>query len=427
MKPTTTHFSLSNGLLVILKEIHTAPLISQWIWYRVGSRNERPGGLGISHWVEHMQFKGTECFPSGILDKAISRDGGVWNAFTYLDWTAYFETVPAEKIDLVLQLEADRMVNSLFNPDEVEAERTVIISERQGNENEPTFLLSEQVQAAAFQIHPYRNQVIGDSVDLQMIQADDLYQHYRKYYLPNNAVLTIAGDFDTPVMLERVRQLYEPIPASALPQLEVAVEPRQEKERKVELKGPGDTTYLQVAYHVPRTIHPDFLALNVIDSLLSGPSDLSVFGGGLSNKTSRLYRSLVEGELTESIFGDLQATIDPHLYILSMVVHPDRSSEAVIDALDQEISRLQQTPPTIAEVERAVKQARALFAYNSESITNQAAWLGFAEMFAGQDWLDGYLDHLALVTPERIQQAVQTYLIPENRVVGVYQPEEGNL
>jgi len=141
-----TRVRLRNGLEVRLMPVRTAPLISCWIWYRVGSRNEVPGITGASHWVEHMQFKGTPTFPAGELDRTISRDGGTWNAFTWLDWTAYFETMPADRIDLALRLEADRMVHSLFNKREVEAERTVVIAERQGHENEPTFRLAEEVQ-----------------------------------------------------------------------------------------------------------------------------------------------------------------------------------------------------------------------------------------------------------------------------------------
>jgi zinc protease len=187
MTDTLTRTSLSNGMQVLLKEIHTAPLISSWVWYRVGSRDEVPGQTGVSHWVEHMQFKGTPQFPASVLDKAISRQGGVWNAMTYLDWTTYFETMPADKIDLGLRLEADRMTHSTFDPQEVASERTVVISEREGNENEPLFLLGEALQAAAFRVHPYHHEVIGDLVDLQTMSRDDLYSHYRAFYLPNNA------------------------------------------------------------------------------------------------------------------------------------------------------------------------------------------------------------------------------------------------
>ncbi len=218
MTDTFTRISLPNGLLVQLKEIHTTPIISQWIWYRVGSRNEIPGKTGISHWVEHMQFKGTPNFPSGVLDKAISREGGFWNAFTYLDWTTFFETMPAGKIDLALQLEADRMFNSQFDEHEVESERTVIISEREGSENEPLFRLGEAVQAASFDLHSYHHEVIGEKNDLLKISRDDLYEHYRSYYHPGNVVIALAGDFEMDAMIDRLSQLYASLPAGSTPQ-----------------------------------------------------------------------------------------------------------------------------------------------------------------------------------------------------------------
>jgi zinc protease len=413
---------LSNGLLVLLKEIHTAPIISHWVWYRVGSRNEMPGITGISHWVEHMLFKGTPQFPASVLDKAISREGGFWNAFTHLDWTTYFETMPADKIDLALRLEADRMVNSTFDPQEVEAERTVIISERQGNENEPLFRLGEELQAAAFRVHPYHHEVIGDIADLQTIQRDDLYRHYRTYYVPNNAVLVMAGDFKTDEMLDRIRQLYEPIPSSPLPELHICPEPPQAGERRVFVEGPGETTYLQVAHHSPAASEPDFFSFTVLDSLLTGPSNLNMFGGGISNKTSRLYRALVEKELVISVHGGLQATIDPFLHVITMIVRPGRSVDEVLTAMLDEVKRIQDTPPPADEVARAVKQARALFAYGSESITNQAFWMGFSEMFDTYDWFVNYLRRLEAITPDEVQRAAQVYLRSRNRIIGVYLP-----
>ena len=301
MTETITQTTLSNGMKVLLKEIHTAPLISSWVWYRVGSRDEVNGRTGISHWVEHMQFKGTPQFPSNVLDKAISREGGMWNAFTYLDWTTYFETMPADKIDLGLRLEADRMVNSMFDEDEVASERTVIISEREGNENEPHFQLGEAVQGAAFRVHAYHHEVIGDMADLRSMTRDDLYDHYKTYYVPNNAVMAVAGDFETDQMLARIKELYEPIPAGEEPPRLARPEPEQKGELRLSVEGPGETTYVQVCYRFPNASHPDFFPLAVLDSLLAGPSSLNMFGGGISNKTSRLYRALVEKELTVSV------------------------------------------------------------------------------------------------------------------------------
>lgn len=425
MGNSITKLELSNGLLVFLKEIHTAPLVSNWLWYRVGSRDELPGFTGISHWTEHMQFKGTTQFPSGVLDKAISREGGYWNAFTFLDWTTYFETMPSDKIDLGLRLEADRMINSLFDPEEINSERTVIISERQGNENEPLFQLGEEVQAAAFRVHSYHHEIIGDLADLKTLQRDDLYQHYRTYYVPNNAVLAVAGDFQTEDMEDRIREFFGAIPSATMPDRRMRTEPVQSGERRIIVEGSGETTYIQAAYHAPVATHPDFFPYIVVDSLLTGPSNLNMFVRGISNKTSRLYRTLVDGEMAVSVSGGVPATIDPYLHNIVITVHPQRTYEQVVTALDQEIQRLHDTPPGKEEVARAVKQARALFAYGSESITNQAFWMGYSEMFATYDWFTGYLERLEKVTPQDVQRVAQTYLRPQNRVLGIYLPVGG--
>jgi zinc protease len=415
---------LSNGLTVLLKEIHTAPITSLWVWYRIGSRNEIPGITGISHWSEHMQFKGTERFPAEVLDKAVAREGGYRNALTFLDWTTYFETLPADKINLALDLEADRMSNSLFTVEDVESERTVIISERQGNENEPMFLLAEEVQAAAFRVHSYHHEVIGDMIDLQTMQREQLFNHYRSHYVPGNAVLTVAGDFKTDEMLARIHENFESIADGSTPELNVRPEPPQPGERQLNVEGPGETTFIQAAYHAPSASEADFFPYLVTDSLLTGPSSLNLFGGGISNKTSRLYKVLVDGELAVSIHGGLAATIDPFLHTIVATVHPESTPERVVDGLDEEISRLQDNPPPQEEVDRAVKQARALFAYGSESITNQAFWMGYAEMFATYDWFVNYLDRLADVTPDQVQQIAQKYMRAGNRVLGIYRPVE---
>lgn len=425
MTENIVQITLSNGMKVLLKEIHTAPLVSSWIWYRVGSRDEVNGRTGVSHWVEHMQFKGTPQFPASVLDKAISREGGMWNAMTYLDWTTYFETMPADKIDMGLRLEADRMVDSAFDEKEVGSERTVIISEREGNENEPQFLLGEAVQGAAFRVHAYHHEVIGDMADLHSMTRDDLYGHYKTYYVPNNAVLAVAGDFDTGQMVERIKVLYEPIPAGGEPARLTRPEPEQKGEVRLSVEGPGDTTYVQVCYRFPNASHPDFFPLAVLDSLLAGPSNLNMFGGGISNKTSRLYRALVDKELAVSTSGGAQATIDPFLYNISLTIHPQRKPEEALSALDDEIKRIQDEPVDEDEIARAIKQARAIFAYGSENITNQAFWMGYAEMFADYNWFLTYLDTLGAVTPADVQRVAQQYLLPRSRVIGTYVPSGG--
>src|SRR3990172_6336381 len=199
---------LDNGLRVLLLESHSAPVASFWVWYGVGSRNEIPGWTGISHWVEHMLFKGTPTHPKGVLTRAIERLGGRWNAFTSWDVTAYHEVLPAEHLPFAIGLEADRMRHTLFEPEEVESERTVIISEREGAENFPTSHLSEEVNALAFKVHSYRYPVIGWKSDLRRMTRDDLYRHYRTYYHPRNALVVAVGAFDTPQVLPQIRQAF---------------------------------------------------------------------------------------------------------------------------------------------------------------------------------------------------------------------------
>ncbi|HIQ09687.1 MAG TPA: insulinase family protein, partial [Anaerolineaceae bacterium] len=308
-----------------------------------------------------------------------------------------------------------------FDPEEVERERTVVISERQGNENSPQFRLGEEVQAAAFRVHPYHHEIIGDLADLERMTHEDLYRHYRTYYIPNNAVLAVAGDFQTEAMLRQIEAAFGAIPAGPEPPRLVRPEPPQRGERRVVVEGPGETAFLEVAYHAPKAADSDFFPFLVLDSLLTGPSNLNI-SGGISNRTSRLYRRLVEGEIAASVSGGFQATLDPFLFSIAVTLRPDRRPEEALQTIDEEVRRLQDEPPPADEVARAVKQARALFAYGSESTTNLGFWLGFSSMVAQVDWFLTFLDRLAEVTPQEVQRMAQAYLRPQNRVVGTYLP-----
>ncbi|RME55170.1 MAG: insulinase family protein, partial [Caldilineae bacterium] len=227
---------LENGLQVIVQESHAAPVASFWVFYRVGSRNELPGRTGISHWVEHMLFKGTERYPQGAFDKAVARAGGIFNGMTGDDWTTYFETFPADRIELALDVESDRMANAVFDPEEVESERTVILSEREGSENSYRWLLNTEVQATAFQAHGYRHPVIGWKEDLLAMGRDDLYNHYQTFYTPNNAVAVAVGDFNAVAMAEQIERYFGSIqPGPTLPAIQVR-EPQQRAERRVLLR-----------------------------------------------------------------------------------------------------------------------------------------------------------------------------------------------
>lgn len=413
---------LDNGLQVVLKEMHHAPVASFWIWYRVGSRNEMPGITGISHWVEHMVFKGTPAFPKGEFDKMVAREGGVFNGMTWLDWTTYFETLPSDRFDLALRIEADRMVNSLFDAQELEKERTVVISEREGAENFPEWLLEEEVQAVAYRLHPYRHQVLGWKQDLQSMTRDDLWQYYRAYYAPNNAIAVATGDFQGDALLARIEELFGVIPPG--PELPVvrASEPPQRGERRVVVEGEGQTAYLLMVFHAVPATHLDYFPLVVLDTVLGGAKPMSFFGGGTSNRSSRLYKALVDTELAADVDSSMASTIDPFLFSFSATLRPDRTLEEVETALWAELERVAQEPITPEELAKAIKQTRAQFAYSSESVSNQGFWLGFSEVVASTEWFDSYLDNLAAVSAEDVQRVAREYLAKSRRTVGWYVP-----
>ncbi|NNJ11464.1 insulinase family protein [Chloroflexales bacterium ZM16-3] len=422
--PVIAH-TLPNGMLVLLKEAHGAPVATSWIWYRVGSRNEPAGRTGISHWVEHMLFKGTPQIPAGHLDRLVARNGGVFNGFTWIDYTAYYETLPADRIALGLQIEADRMVNALFEAEEVDSERTVIISELEGYANEPETWLDEAVKAAAFTRHPYRHPVIGYKEDLEAMTRDDLYGHYQTFYMPNNAVLVLVGDFDSDAMLRMAEESFGQLPAGpALPQVRAA-EPEPQGERRVTVRRPGPAAYVQIGYLAPDCRSPDFAALAVLDSALSGAKSLTFMGGGSqTNRSARLYPALVESGIAASAWSGLTPSRDPYLFELGATASEGVDPAAVEAALIAEVTKIQQDGIAESELARARKQMRAQVAYGSESVTNQAMQLGMWETLDSYRRVDTLLDELAAVSAEDVRRIAQTYLTERRRTVGHFVPDD---
>lgn len=413
--------SLPNGLKILIKPIFNAPIISSWLWYDVGSRNEISGKTGLSHWVEHMQFKGTKRYSGSETEKAIARTGGYTNAFTSPDWTAYFQTLPSQALEMTLAFEASRMFEAQYEPEEVELERTVILSEREGNENDPQFLLGEQVQKAAFRKHPYRTEVLGEIEDLLRITRDDLFGHYRNYYQPSNATLCLAGAIEPAQAIALVGKAFGEIQTKLVNRQIPEPEDSLKQADLVEVHGPEDANFIQLAWRSPRAADPDFFAYTLIESILSGPSSLNMFGsGGIGNRTSLLYQQLVENQIAASVNGSLTATIDPATYSVYITCRPDHQPEEVLSALNETVDSLLQAKVNPSSLNRALKQARANFAYGSDNITNQAFWMGYSESFADYDWFCDYVDRLAQVSPEDVQRVAQKYLKPENRVVGIY-------
>ena len=414
-----------NGLQMLTKEVHSAPVVSFWVWYRVGSRNEHEGITGVSHWVEHMMFKGTNHFGKGQIMQQVAENGGTLNAFTSFDYTAYFETLPSDRLDLAIQIESDRIANSLFDPEEVNSERTVIISEREGSENEPDYMLDEEVNALAFKVHTYRNGIIGWKSDLRAITRDDLYNHYKTYYAPNNATVVVVGDFDTQDVLKKVADAFGVHEAKPAPPTVRALEPPQVGERRVVVKQPGPTAQLEIVYHSPAAANPDIYPLMVCDALLSGAKPMGMGGGGMG-RSSRLYKALVSTQIASSAGSYFGFHKDPHLFTVAASAKPgddyENDLKRIESALLEEIRKLQEDEIPSEELEKAVRQSRAQFIYASDSVSSQAYMLGFLEMVFTADVYSEILDRLAAITPDDVRRVAKTYLVEQNRTVGWFIP-----
>ena len=418
---------LDNGLEVLVSPVHTAPLISVWCWYRVGSRDEGPGRTGVSHWVEHMNFKGTRNIPRDQMKGLVERFGGTWNGYTWIDQTTYLETAGRDALDELLFLEAERMANGLYEPEECESERTVIISELQGGENDPDQLLDQEVTATAFRAHPYRHPTIGWLPDLRAMTRDDLYGHYRRYYIPNNATLVVAGDVDADDVLRRVERTLGAIPSGSEPARVSTVEPPQIGERRVVVERPGQTAYLKMAWHAPAAADPDFFPMLVLDAVLTGAKGLNLwssFRGAPPQRRARLYTSLVERSLASTISGALLPTAQPFLYTISATAMQGVSLSVLEGALDEELDRIRTYGVSDDETARARRQLRARFVFETDSVTNIAHQLGYFETVTGRGYFEDIQARVACVTAADVSDAARRRLRSSSRTVGWFQPEQ---
>jgi zinc protease len=414
---------LDNGLTVLIQESHAAPVVSCWVGYRVGARNEGPGITGASHWVEHMTFKGTEELRPGEIFRLTARHGGSNNGFTSDDCTVYYETLPAAALDLALRVESQRMASALFDAEETERERTVILAEREGSENNPRYLLSERMGEAAFRLHPYRNPVIGHRDDLLSMTRDDLFRHYRSYYAPQNAALVIAGDVEAAEAFEQVRSCFDGIPPGSGTLPDPPEEPAQAEERRVELRKPGAAATMSVAYHTPASDHPDAYPLALLDAVLSGAKATSWSGGGYMGRSARLYRALVEPRIAVSAGSSFRFSLDPYVFSASLTLQEGADREQAEEVLLRTLEGVAATPPTAEELSRTLRQVEAQFAYGREGATSQAYALLSFQLLGHWSNLPRHVDRLRAVTADDVARVAAAYLRPENRTVGWYVPE----
>lgn len=422
---TVIEARLDNGLGVLLKEDHTAPIASIWTWYHVGSRNEQPGKTGVSHWVEHMQFKGTPTIAKGQIFRDVSRVGGTLNALTSNDWTAYFETLPVNHVDLALRIEADRMVNSLFDPEEVESERTVILSERQGSENSPAYALFEEVVGAAVQAHPYRHMVIGTESDLRGLTRDDLFSHYQQHYHPGNAFIVAVGSFPADSLLQQIEQRFGAIPATGRPTSPVnVIDPPQPGERRVIIRKPAGAPLLRMAFHAPAATDPDAVPLLVTEAILSGGQPMGLGGGSSMGRSSRLYRALVASGLARGAGSDMSLSLDPFLFQIAATGLPDSDLGAIETTVLAEIERLRNEPVAAEELSRAIRQLEAQFVYSAEGVTNQAYWLGHWQIVDSWQRALSLPEAIRAVTADDVQRVAKRFLDPAFATTGWLVPTQ---
>ena len=416
---------LDNGLKVIIQEEHTAPLASVWCWYKVGSKDERPGLTGISHWVEHMNFKGTARIPRDQVKGIIEQFGGSWNGYTFIDQTAYVDTATRDALDRMLFIESERMASCLYHSDDCESERSVIISELQGGENDPDQLLEQELTATAFKAHPYRHPTIGWISDVESMSRDDLYGYYRRYYVPNNATLVIVGDVDTAKALRRVEHHFGGIPAGELAPRLHTVEPEQTGERRLTIRRRGTTGYLKVAYHAPGVAGPGFFPLLVLDAVLTGAKGLNLwssFGVPPPQRSARLYRGLVERGLASSVCGALLPTEHPFLYTVSVTATEGTGLARVESVLLEELDRVRREGITAGELTRAKAQLRARLVFESDGVTNIAHQLGYFETIATVGLFNALPERIATVAVEEVGSAAGALLGDANRTVGWFDP-----
>ena len=425
--PVVAETVLDNGLRVLVQEVHTAPLASVWCWYHVGSKDEPAGQTGVSHWVEHMNFKGTRNIPRDQVKGIIEQFGGTWNGYTWIDQTTYLETASRDALDRMLFIEAERMNACLYEPEDCESERTVIISELKGGENDPEQLLDIELTATAFRLHPYQHPTIGWLRDVETMTRDDLYGHYRRYYVPNNATLVVVGDVDPQEVLRRVEHHFGGIAPGPDITRVALVEPSQPAERRVHFRRPGTTAYWRAAFHAPAFADADFFPLLFLDAALTGASGLNIWSGHkvpTPQRSARLYRAAVDGGLASAIGGAVLPTEQPFLYYVWATVAEGQTLSSVDAVILAELDRVACDGITEAELAKVRAQLRARFVYDSDSVTDIAHQLGYFETIGTWRAYHDLIPRLATVTLDQVNAVARRYLAADNRTIGWFEPDE---
>jgi len=406
--------TLDNGLRVLLLEDPRSPIVSFQVWYRVGSRDEQRGATGIAHFLEHLMFKGTPTHGPKQFARLVEENGGQDNAFTSQDVTSYFVDIAADKLDLVIDLEADRMQNLLLDPKEIASEREVVIEERRTRtEDDPGGYLGEEVSSIAFKAHPYGVPIIGWMEDIKRITPAEIRAFYKTYYVPNNAIVVAVGAFKAADALEKIRRRFGRIPRGKVPPPVLTVEPPQNGERRVTVKKQAELPIVYLAWHVPNQRSDDAPALEVLSTILAG------------GRASRLYRDLVyQRQLALEAGGEYSYfSIDPNLFWFWATPMPGQKAETLETELATHMERLKTEPVTDEELARARNQIEASFVFQEDSIHRRAALLARFELIGGWALKESFIAKIRAVTAADLTRVARAWFAPDKKSVGVLLPK----
>lgn len=405
---------LENGMKVLVHEDHDVPNIAMYLFFTVGSRNEQPGTTGLSHFFEHMMFNGAKKYGPKQFDIVLEKAGGSNNAYTSKDVTVYTNFLPDTALELMFEMEADRLKDLALLPEMVASEREVVSNERRmAVDNNPFGTLYEQVNAAAYIAHPYQWPVIGWASDIEQWTREELENHYRMGYAPNNCTVVIAGAVSETEVLRLAKTYFEPIPRQDPPPAVRTVEPQQNGERRVSVYRRAQLPMQMVSWHIPPTRHEDNPSLTVLGALLS------------QGRSSRLYRRMVDGELALRAQCGSNESLDPGQFFCVVSPRTGVEPETSEKVLFEEIEKLRTEVPSARELQKAKNQLLADYYRELKTIANKANFIGNHEVFHG-DWrkLNDYEAAIKAVSQEDVKRVASKYLSPRNRTVGTLIPEQ---
>jgi zinc protease len=409
-----TH-TLKNGMKILVQRDSSIPNVALYIFYRVGSRNERPGTTGLSHFFEHMMFNGAKKYGAGEFDRVMEAAGGSNNAYTSTDVTVYQDWFPRTSLDLIFEMEADRIQHLAFDPKIIESERGVVASERRTSiDSDNAGILWEQLWATAFTAHPYQWPVVGWMADIESWKMEDLQNHFRMGYSPSNATMVVVGDVDAQEIFRLAEKHIQPIPASDPPPKVTTKEPEQLGERRIEVRKFAQLPLLMVGYHVPETASSDYYALKVLQTVL------------FSGQSSRMYQRVVDkDQLAISISADYDFAFDPTLFVINSQPKEGVAAGSVEKAVYEELARVKKEAVTDQEIEKAKNILLANFYRSIKTISGRANQIGSYEVFFG-DYrkLFGAAEEFRKVTKEDVRRVAQKYFADKNRTVATLVPEK---